>query len=246
MINNRPIAVKTIIKEILIADYLQEEEGTNYLLTPDQKKIYRLNLMAIILEKEIQGNITNFLLDDGTSTIVLRSFEDNKKIRELNVGDVIITIGKLRIYNQEKYISPEIIKKIDPDWLKIRAKEMESLIQKISKRSSEIEINTQLIKQDNKDNVIKENIKEEKVISVEKSDEFEEFGEIEEVMIEEKNELLPNQKIFQLIKEMDSGSGVAIEEIIHKSSLKDTEIIIQKMLEKGDIFQNSPGKIKVL
>lgn len=237
MINNRPIAVKTIIKEILIADYLQEEEGTNYLLTSDQKKIYRLNLMAIILEKEIQGNITNFLLDDGTSTIVLRSFEDNKKVRELNVGDVIITIGKLRVYNQEKYISPEIIKKIDPDWLKIRAKEMESLIQKNTKKTVEPEVSIQ---------IIKENIKEEKVISVEKSDEFEEFGEIEEVMIEEKNELLPNQKIFQLIKEMDSGSGVAIEEIIHKSSLKDTEIIIQKMLEKGDIFQNSPGKIKVL
>lgn len=237
MINNRPIAVKTIIKEILIADYLQEEDGTNYLLTTDQKKIYRLNLMAIILEKENQGNIVNFMLDDGTGTIILRSFEDNKRIRELNVGDVVMAVGKLRIYNHEKYISPEIIKKIDPDWLKIRAREMESLIQKIAKKSSEPEVNIPIIKED---------IKEEKIISVEKLEEFEEFGEIEEVMIEEKNELLPNQKIFQLIKEMDSGFGVAIEEVIHKSSLKDTEIIIQKMLEKGDIFQNSPGKIKVL
>lgn len=215
---NRRIAVKTVIREILSADYLQEEEN-NYLLTQNQQKIYRFNLVAIILEKEKRGNITNFLLDDGTDIIILRFFEDNKNVHQLNVGDALMIIGKLRIYNQEKYISPEIVKKIDPRWLRIRAKEMEHL----------------------KSGLLKE--KEEK--NPETFSHREEF-EIEEIMVKEDDQSLPNQKIFQIIKELDLGGGVSIEEIIHKSPLKDTILIIQKMLEKGDIFQNSPGKVKIL
>jgi len=64
--------------------------------------------------------------------------------------------------------------------------------------------------------------------------------------IEEKVESLPFEKIINLVNELDSGSGVLIEEIIQKSSLNNTEEFIQKMLERGDIFQNQPGKIKVL
>ena len=37
-----------------------------------------------------------------------------------------------------------------------------------------------------------------------------------------------------------------IEELISKSMLNDTEQLIEKMLENGDIYQNLPGKIKVL
>lgn len=219
-----------MIGEILQSDYLQEEDGLNYLLTPDQKKIYRLNLMAAILEKETRGNITNFLVDDGTGIIVLRSFEDNKSLRQLNIGEVILITGRLRVYNQERYLSPEIVKKIDPLWLKIRAKEMKHLIQKSSEKAM----------------IQKELVPETGILPEKNSGDFVEFREIEEIIVEEENESLPNQKIFQLIKEMDLGSGAAIEEIINKSPLKDTGIIIQKMLEKGDIFQNSPGKVKVL
>ncbi len=109
----RQAAIKTSVKIILEGEYRQENEETpNYLLTSRGERIFRLNLMATILNKEIQGNITNFFLDDGSGQINLRSFEENNKLDYLKVGDVVVVIGKVRTYNQEKYLSSEIVKKL--------------------------------------------------------------------------------------------------------------------------------------
>jgi len=63
-------------------------------------------------------------------------------------------------------------------------------------------------------------------------------------MVEE--EVLPVEKVMNLIKELDKGQGVLIEELIERSPLKETEVLLTKMLEKGEIFQNAPGKVKML
>ena len=214
----RYTAIKITIKELLEGEYKQENEETpNYLLTVDQRKIFRLNLMATILDKEVQGNVTNFFLDDGSSQINLRFFETNTILDKLKIGDIVLVIGKLRIYNQEKYISPEIVKKIDSGWLKVRALE------------------------------IKKNVKQEPVaIKEEIKEQNEIIEDIEEEKPNKEIEILPIQKITSLIKELDQGEGVMVEEIISKSSVNDTEQLLEKMLENGEIFQNSPGKVKVL
>ena len=58
--------------------------------------------------------------------------------------------------------------------------------------------------------------------------------------------LLPRQKIAQLIKEMDDGKGVLIEDLLEKSPIQETEQVLGQMLESGEIFQILPGKVKVL
>jgi len=229
---SRSPAVKTTIKNILQGTYLQEKDNEpNYLLTTDNQKIYRLNLMAIILTKERVGSITNFLVDDGTGSIILRSFEENVLYDKLDVGDSVLIIGKTRTYNQEKYVSPEIIKKINSDWLKLRAIELKDLILKLNLTKTEIKkISTPY--------VVASEISEERIDEV---DIFTE--EIKEV---DDQPLLPIEKILKLIKDMDQGQGVLIEEIIASSKINDTEKMLERMLEKGEIFQNSPGKVKVL
>ena len=57
---------------------------------------------------------------------------------------------------------------------------------------------------------------------------------------------LPTQKLIQIIQKLDGGEGVLIEKLIKESPLKETEQIIEKMIKNGDIFQNLPGKVKVL
>ena len=64
--------------------------------------------------------------------------------------------------------------------------------------------------------------------------------------IEENDPLLPYEIISKLISQLDKGEGVMIEEILEKSPLDKTEELIEKMLENGDIFQNMPGKVKLL
>ena len=257
---DRQVAIKTTVQQLLSGKYMQENEQTpNYLLTESNEKIYRLNVMGIVLSKEKQGAITNLLFDDGTGKITLRVFEENKVVNSLNVGDVILSIGKLRIYNQEKYIAPEIIKKIDHLWLKLRALELKELI---GEKDTFVEEEKEKIVEESKVKVVeevKENQSEEKVhpeiivekevnkVSEKKVEKVENVDvEDDEIVDVEENVLLPVQKIINLIKELDPGEGVMIEELISKSMLNDTEKLIEKMLEAGDIYQNLPGKVKVL
>ena len=237
-------AIKITISELLLGTYIQEnEQNPNYLLTKNNQKIYRLNVIGTIIQKELIGTITNILIDDGSDKIIIRSFEENKIIHTLNIGDVIIIIGKLRIFNQEKYISPEIIKQINPLWLKHRSLELKD---KYSNIKMELNSNNDppTKKETNKEFI--EKSKNTYSISFQKNQNISLDKEIilEETIQEES--LLPFQKIIKLIQELDQGDGVLIEEIIEKSPLDKTEDIIEKMLQNGDIFQNNPGKVKVL
>ena len=212
--NDRTVSKMISIRDIIGGTYVQEQENEpNYLLTIKKEKIYRCNIMATILTKEKNGFIINFTVDDGSGIIVVRSFEINKLIEELKVGDTILIIGKIRIYNNDKYVSPEILNKIDPVWLKTR---------KISKNLDKPE---EIVKNINSSQNTEEIIEEEII------DNMEDF---------------PFQKIIKLIKELDNGEGVFIDNILEKSSLKDTEKIIEKMMERGEIFQIGPGRVKVL
>ncbi|MBI2125216.1 hypothetical protein HYV87_00365 [Candidatus Woesearchaeota archaeon] len=219
---NRQPAIKITIKELESSEYFEEQnQNPNYLITNEGKKVYRINLLATIVHKEFLGSMSNLLIDDGTGKIILRFFEENKSVLNLEVGDVILVIGKARRYNQEKYVFPEIVKKTNPLWLKLRSQELQVKAKIIQEKAALILDKSELKKGEEKD---EDNVEE----------------------IEENDPLLPYQKISQLISELDRGEGVLIEEIIEKSPLEKTEELLEKMLENGDIFQNLPGKVRVL
>ncbi len=205
----RHTAQKVLVSDLIQGSFVNEnEQNMNYLLTTTNQKIHRLNLMAIVVHKEEIGTMTNFIVEDGSGKITIRLFEQMKQ--EISIGSVIQIIGKLRVFNDEKYISPEILKTIDSKWITVRTKELKPHI-----------IETK--------EVVEESPTEEETVEL-----IEEDG------------ILPSQKVAKIIKELDNGEGVLIEDVIEKSSIDQTEKIIEKMLENGDIFQNQPGKVKVL
>lgn len=230
----RQIAVKVKINELVNGKYVQNsDQEPNYLMIQNGEKIFRANVMAIVISKEKIGSITNFLLDDGSGKIVLRSFEENKFLDKIDIGETVLVIGKLREYNQEKYFSSEIIKKIDPVWLKIRNLELGTKV------TSEI-----LESNDEKGEVIIEDKKTE--VSEKLNENKNKFEEPIEDEVVEEEEIFPVKKLIKIIKEKDNGEGILIEELIEISPLDETEKLIEKMLESGDVFQNLPGRIKVL
>ncbi len=210
----RHTAIKVPLSVFLQSELVQEQDVPSYLSVRDEK-IYRMNVIGIIIGKEEVGSIVNLYIDDGTGTALLRFFEENKIAKEVSVGQVVLCIGKPRMYSNQRYISHEIIKIVDPRWLKLRSIE-------IKKQSSE-----------------PQKVEEEKII------EKEEVKEQEEEIVEDEK-ILPIEKIRSLIVELDSGDGVAMEEILEKSPINNTEELLEKMMQQGDIFQNKPGKVKVL
>jgi len=127
---NRQTAYKVWVSD-LINNQLHKEDGDygiNYVLVRD-KKISRVNILGFVVEKyDNDVNHISLVLDDKSGRIKLKLWNDDVKIlKNLDIGTFVLVIGKLR-YNNEIYISPEIVKVIDnPLWGKLRQLELTKL-----------------------------------------------------------------------------------------------------------------------
>jgi len=215
----RQTAFKVTIKDVLNGEYIQQEGLQPNYITVNNNKVSRVNIFGTIVfqnDKTADG----MLIDDGTGKISLRVF-DETHFNQYQIGDFVLLIGRPRVYNNEKYIVPEIIKKIDdPTWIKIRHAELAHLLMNITKN----------------ENV--ENPKSEKVENVEPSVEVEDLSE--------ENNDNKGEDIFKIIKNLDNGEGADVEKVIQQLEDKDGEKLITTLLTRGEVFETKPGRIKVL
>lgn len=154
----RNIAYKFRIGSLLVGKPILENERLRF-LEINNKNIVRVNIIANITDKFVQegekkyGTIT---LDDATGQIRVKTFGDDiEKFSQLNQGDTILIIGLLRYWNNEVYITPEIIKKKDPSFLLIRKLELEAEEPKSLDKEKLIQLKDkmlQIIKDAEKDN----------------------------------------------------------------------------------------------
>lgn len=195
----RQVAKKIRISDLISGKYMKEEGWTpNYIITA-YGNISRANVLAFVVSKNEDGS---FLIDDGSANINVRSFDD--KSFDIDVGSLVLIIGRPREWNNQKYIVPEIVRKINnKKWIEVRKLELKNSV---------------------------------KVELVEKTPEL-----VEEEMIES-----PYQKMLNLIRKKDLGSGAEYEDILISSSIKDAERILNTLLEEGEIFEIKPGRLKVL
>lgn len=93
------------------------------------KKIVRVNLVGNIVDKyESSGESKyfSFTVDDGSGQIRLKVFgDDTEKFKDFFQGQTVVVIGVLRYWNNELYVSPEIMKEMNPKYLLIRKLETE-------------------------------------------------------------------------------------------------------------------------
>lgn len=127
----RHIAYKLRIGDILIGKPVVNEERFSFLEFGD-KKIVRINVLGNIVDRyESEGGDERrkyvFLtLDDGSGQIRLKIFgDDYEKFKDIVQGQTVVVIGVLRNWNNETYISPEIIREMDPKYLLVRKLEIE-------------------------------------------------------------------------------------------------------------------------
>lgn len=200
------------IKELINGRYVKEAGWEpNYILGKGGKKISRINLMGAIVAKQNNENANygGIVLDDGSGKISVREFQENKILDKVEIGDFVVIIGRPREYGAEKYVVPEIAKKITNEkWIEVRKLELEHYN------------------------------------SGESGDSEEEIEEVEE-LVESSGEIVLSQKIYNLIKEKDSGKGVSTEEII-KEHGAEAEKAVNRLLIEGEIFEIRPGQLKVL
>lgn len=125
----RNIAYKLRIGSISTGKPIFEAEKLKS-LDIDGKQIVRVNIIANVIDKFIQEGEKKFgslTIDDASGQIKLKAFGDDvDKFAQFNQGDTILAIGLLRHWNNEIYLTPEILKKKDPSFLLVRKLEIES------------------------------------------------------------------------------------------------------------------------
>ncbi len=124
----RNIAYKFRIGDILIGKPIMDGDRFSFLELGD-KKIIRVNIIGNIIdryESEGERKYIFFTLDDGSGQIKLKCFGDDvSRFRNVVQGQTVLVVGSLRSFNNEVYISPEIIKEYDTKYLLIRKLEIE-------------------------------------------------------------------------------------------------------------------------
>ncbi len=112
-------------------------------------KIVRVNVVANVIDKfmsEGEKKFATLTLDDASGQINVKTFgQEVESFNELSQGQTLMIIGVLRIFNNELYILPKIIKSIDPRYLLIRKLEIEKAMPKEVKKEELLAVKDQLI-----------------------------------------------------------------------------------------------------
>ncbi len=153
----RNIAYKMRAGEILAGKPILEADRLKF-LEANSKQIVRVNLIANIIDKYIQDGEKKFAsltLDDATGQIKVKTFGDDiEKFSPFLQGDTVLITGLLRSWNNEVYITPEIIKKKSPSYLLIRKLEVEAEMPKTMEKEKLLDLKdkiTRMIKESEKD-----------------------------------------------------------------------------------------------
>ena len=123
-IPKRQVAVKTRISTLLSSEFVKKEGWEPSYILNGEVKISRANLIATVVSKEGEP-MNNLVIDDGSGRISVRSFDDEEFGQHINIGEVVLLIGRPREYGTERYFLGEVIKKVDnKDWIRVRELEL--------------------------------------------------------------------------------------------------------------------------
>jgi len=125
----RSIAHKVKIEDLVRGKFVRSSETEpSYLLTPWDQRILRVHTIATVIDKFISEdqNYGTLRVDDGSETIRLKAWrQDVQTLAGFKVGDLVEVIGRVREYEGEIYLVPEVIARVeDPNWELVRELEI--------------------------------------------------------------------------------------------------------------------------
>ncbi|MHA1378039.1 MAG: OB-fold nucleic acid binding domain-containing protein [Candidatus Helarchaeota archaeon] len=132
----RETAFKLSISDIIRGKFIKTD-NRSYIITPFGLNVNRARILGTVIDIQIYKQDQNqenieitkkdygyLVIDDGTETIRVKFWGDDiekHKLQDLEVGDNVDIIGRVREYNDEIFIMPEMILKItDPNWELLR------------------------------------------------------------------------------------------------------------------------------
>jgi RPA family protein len=244
----RITAKKASIGEVTSGNFVKKSGfESSYILTNLGRRLSRIRVMGLVVDKftSPDDRYATVTLDDSTDTLRCKTFVNTKMFDGFGGGDLVDVFGKLREYNGEVYMVPEILKKVQPNFETLRLLELEKQIREQRDKIKKIR---ELQKQTSDANELKTVVKQ--FMSPEDAEGILEAQDVIENTTEEKviSSAEMKSKILNLIETLDKGQGADYQDILKKSGLpeNDVDFSIQDLLESGVCYEPLAGKIKKL
>ena len=234
MDNISRLAVKSRICDIVKGRFVKGDSSLsyNYLETPIGTKITKARILGTIVQKFISDSpdksFAILTIDDSTETITLRLWNNLDLADSTEIGDLVDVIGLIREYNDEIYLVPDMIKKIDDfncETLR-RLEIVESLINLKIKKPTSPKTNSGPLTD------TKEPMEKPKRTSKEDNTDH------------NKNPLKVREIVVNAIEKLDDGNGADIEEIVRLDN--SAEDILKDLLNEGTCYEPRIGRVKLL
>ncbi|MCS7131874.1 MAG: OB-fold nucleic acid binding domain-containing protein [Hadesarchaea archaeon] len=242
----RSTAYKVKIWELVNGKYVRPAEGTepSYLLTPWGQRISRARVMATVVDKYLSNDQTYaaLWLDDGSETIRLKAWrEDIKTVADLKIGELVDIIGRVREYEGEVYLVPEMVSRVyDPNWELVR--ELEILR---ARRQALME--GKLPQPTQKPRLEVRQLEIEVPPSAPTPElTAEDLGEAEEPLPEVPEEV--KKKTLLAFDRLDKGSGVTPIELAAELDMRQDQVedVLRVLIADGEVYEPKVGKFKRL
>lgn len=246
----RLTARKVILKDIVNGRYFNQEGfKSNYLITPRGQRVSRVNVVGTVMTKFVTDdeNYGFFVLDDETETVRVKFFQDLGMMDKADEGDMVRVIGKLREYDGEIYVNPEVVHTVDdPNHMTLHMTEVAKSIEQLENIKEDIE----QMKSDDPDTFkkkAKDKYDEETVEAILNSSES--SGEIGGETDTEDDDLSDlKEEVLEIIENEDDGEGTPYQDITENVDADEQKVdeVINDLLTEGTCFEPRPGKIKKL
>lgn len=223
MVQSRQTAYKVWIADLISGEYHKEagEWAPNFVLVKD-KKVSRVNVIASVVDKYVSDGegYVSLDLDDGSGVIKVKVWKDDVSLlNNVNIGELINLVGRAREFNNEIYLTPEIVKKIDNiSWAKLRKLELLKLYGEPRKQEVPIPV-----------------VARERVVSQLDG------GEIPE-------ENLTQSKRQRILDIISKGDEVSYDVLVKDSGYSEEEVmgVIKDLIKEGEVYQPKPGVIRAI
>jgi hypothetical protein len=240
MEKKRITTAKTRIKPITSGQFVK---GEGYNPSTDGQKLSRVRILATVVDKfnSESGKFAAVTLDDGTDTIRAKVFNAVSMIESVAPGDIIDVFGRIKEYNGEVYIAPEVITRADVSMELLRELE-------IREQNNMLRQARDLVVQYRRQTT---DMSELSRIMRERHDVDEDTTEALMSMQESPAETVrenAKDSVLKIIEKLDTGAGCDYAELLEASGLSEETMdsVINELLSEGSCFEPKPGRIKKL
>jgi RPA family protein len=188
-------------------------------------QLSRVRIIGTVVSKFIaeDNNFASITVDDGTDTLRAKTFKTAKPIDVIELGNLVEIIAKVREYNEEVYVIPEIVMKIEDPNLEILRK---------------IEIYSDLKKR---------GVSMETKIEITKPAPMQPASPPPQQTNEEPKKEEGDDLRRQVMEKIEgSTDGISYTDITSSMSAneEDIESVINDLLSEGICYEPTPGKIR--